>query len=108
MYDKIMLSVPDLSDEHWLKRSWLKLIKPVAIDLKYIPDANRWPELILLARTIREQHNVPVWFLTDAPLVEVYSDLCDLLAGGFGIRLYAGQGDFCEVVKAYNKLKSET
>ncbi|WP_432474425.1 hypothetical protein [Amphritea sp. HPY] len=86
---------------------WLRVIRPVVIDLKLITDQRRWPRLRQLARNIRDQHDVPVWFITETAFVEVYTDLCDMLKGEFDIRLYGGKGDFCEVVKAYHGLKEK-
>lgn len=79
----------------------------MVIDLKLIPDQQRWPLLRQLARNIRDHHDVPVWFITETAFVEMYTGLCDMLKGEFDIRLYGGKGDFCEVVKAYHGLKEK-
>lgn len=78
----------------------VRVTRPVVIDLKLIPDRALWPKLLQLARTIQLQHGVPVWFITSDLLVELYADLCPLLADEFDIRLYGGRGDFCHLVSA--------
>ena len=83
------------------------VIRPIVIDLKYIPDKRYWPELKSYAEQLQLANDVPVWFITSARMVEVYAEICELITPEFDIRLYAGKGDFCEVVKAYFQLKSE-
>jgi len=84
-----------------------KVIRPIVIDLKYIPDKRYWPELKHFAQRLQRANDVPVWFITSARMVEVYAEICEVVTPEFDIRLYAGKGDFCGEVKTYFQIKSE-
>lgn len=73
----------------------IDVVKPVVIDLKTEITALDWEELLRTARTIREKHEVPVWFLISPHLAKNSSQPCAFIAGEFDVLLYRRGGPLC-------------
>jgi hypothetical protein len=75
--------------------SQMSIIKPVIIDLKYMPKNNSWVKVKQVAESIKNQHQVAVWFITSKHQVSNMEGICSVMNGEFDIMLYGRGGKLC-------------
>ena len=74
----------------------LNVTKPVVIDLKTEIAELDWHKLLEAARSIRNQHEVPVWFLISPNLASNSLEVCGMVDQEFDILLYRRGGRVCK------------